>query len=147
METISWKLSICPWKKNQNFYLCTFTSSNKLDSRDQSVTKALSSKGNKLMAFAHKWNFLVEIWFFDRIFQCIFLFHLFFPQIIIISFLICLQIEQDWNDVFGKKIFTFVEFFCYFKKKNWKRWIYTWLKNWKRWIFTWLGFTDWHLYL
>lgn len=48
-------------KKNQNFYLCTFTSSNKLDSRDQSVTKALSSKGKKLMAFAHKWNFLVEI--------------------------------------------------------------------------------------
>lgn len=68
-------------KKNQNFYLCTFTSSNKLDSRDQSVTKALSSKGKKLMAFAHKWNFLVEILFFDRIFQCIFLFHLFSPRI------------------------------------------------------------------
>lgn len=50
-----------PEKKNQNFYLCTFTSSNKLDSRDQSVTKSLSSKGKKLMAFAHKWNFLVEI--------------------------------------------------------------------------------------
>lgn len=41
----------------------------------------------------------------------------FFPQNIIICFLICLQIEQDWNDVFGKFFFTFVEFFCYFQKK------------------------------
>lgn len=38
-----------------------FTSSNELDSRDQSVTKALSSKGKKQMAFALKWNFHVEI--------------------------------------------------------------------------------------
>lgn len=50
-----------PEKKNQNFYLCMFTSSNELDSRDQSVTKALSSKGKKQMAFAHKWNFHVEV--------------------------------------------------------------------------------------
>lgn len=38
-----------------------FTSSNELDSRVQSVTKALSSKGKKQMAFALKWNFHVEI--------------------------------------------------------------------------------------
>lgn len=44
----------------------------------------------------------------------------FFPQNIIICFLICLQIEQDWNDVFGK-IFFFLHllnFFAIFKKKN-----------------------------
>lgn len=45
----------------------------------------------------------------------------FFPQNIIICFLICLQIEQDWNDVFGKFFFRFVEFFCYFLKKKLKK--------------------------
>lgn len=98
------KALILSLKKNQNFYLCMFTSSNELDSCDQSVTKALSSKGKKQMAFAHKWNFHVEIQFFDRIFQFIFLFHLFF-QIIIFCISICLQIEQDWNDVFGNFFF------------------------------------------
>lgn len=111
------KALILSLKKNQNFYLCMFTSSNELDSRDQSVTKALSSKGKKQMAFAHKWNFHVEIQFFDRIFQFIFLFHLFF-QIIIFCISICLQIEQDWNDVFGNIFFLHLLNCFLFQKKR-----------------------------
>lgn len=41
----------------------------------------------------------------------------FFPQNIIICFLICLQIEQDWNDVFGKLFLHLLNFFAIFKKK------------------------------
>lgn len=42
----------------------------------------------------------------------------FFPQNIIICFLICLQIEQDWNDVFGKFFFYICWIFLLFLKKN-----------------------------